>query len=220
MTFINELEQILKEKSLLKHPFYTLWLEGKLSKTALQGYAREYYHLEAAFPSLLLEANKKSPDKESSKILLENYSEETGEKPHAELWLDFANGLGLSRQEVMQGKGIEKTRETLDEFTSLSKAGWLSSISSLLGYEANLQETSATKIDGLCKYYGLKDEDSLAFFKVHGLVDVKHANDWKQMLSRQAVSKEEQEEAKQSLVNTMDVLWGFLDGIQERYCNN
>lgn len=42
---IKRLDQEIEKRSLLKHPFYQMWSEGKLSMESLQGYAKEYFHL-------------------------------------------------------------------------------------------------------------------------------------------------------------------------------
>jgi pyrroloquinoline-quinone synthase len=216
--FIQEIENILSEKSLLKHPFYKMWSEGKLSLEALKGYAAEYYTLEAAFPELLLKTRKYSPDKEDDKVLMENYAEETAKgKSHVDLWLDFSESLGLKRAEVKNSKPLASTNMALKNIESLIEKDYLSGIGALLSYEANLQETSATKIEGLKKYYGLASEKSTAFFSVHGILDIKHSNDWKDVLSKNAKTEKQQKEVKQAVEKSMNALWSFLDGIHEKY---
>ncbi|MDT9338528.1 TenA family transcriptional regulator, partial [Trichodesmium erythraeum 21-75] len=41
--FLLQLDKIIEEKHLLKHQFYQMWNEGKLSLEMLQEYAQEYY---------------------------------------------------------------------------------------------------------------------------------------------------------------------------------
>ncbi|MDE1860337.1 MAG: iron-containing redox enzyme family protein [Candidatus Micrarchaeota archaeon] len=216
--FVEEIDAILKEKSLLRHPFYKMWSEGRLSLDTLRGYAVEYYSLEAAFPKFLLQLREHGPDSSDDKVLMENYAEETAKgKTHVGLWLDFAEGLGLSRADVENSRTLDSTRETLAQIRSLVKMGYLSGIAALLAYEANLQETSVTKIEGLKKHYGLTDKKSTEFFALHGIVDVKHSNDWRIILSKNAKTEEQREEVKRAVGKSMDALWSFLDGINERY---
>ncbi|WP_255419707.1 thiaminase II/PqqC family protein [Wolbachia endosymbiont of Dipetalonema caudispina] len=47
--FIQLLDKELNDFHLLKHQFYHLWSEGKLSLEVLQIYAKEYYHHVATF---------------------------------------------------------------------------------------------------------------------------------------------------------------------------
>jgi pyrroloquinoline-quinone synthase len=216
--FVKEIDNILKEKSLLNHPFYKMWSAGKLSMDALKGYAVEYYTLETEFPKLLLQARDHGISAEDEKVLMENYNEETASgNTHADMWLDFAEGLGLNRVEVKTEKPLRSTKSSLNKITSLVKQGYLSGIGALLAYEANLQETSATKIEGLKKYYGLKDRKSTRFFAVHGILDIKHSDDWRIILANSAKTKKQQDDVKKAVGESMDALWSFLDGINDKY---
>ena len=39
---IQKIDRIIEERSLLKHPFYQSWSDGKLTRGALAGYSKEY----------------------------------------------------------------------------------------------------------------------------------------------------------------------------------
>ena len=41
----QNIDRIIEERSLLKHPFYQTWSDGKLTREALVGYSKEYYQL-------------------------------------------------------------------------------------------------------------------------------------------------------------------------------
>src|ERR1043166_7524241 len=89
------------EKHLLKHPFYLAWARGALSRDALADYARQYYHHVAAFPTYLSAVHAKCEDQATRKQLLNNLiDEEAGSPSHPELWLRFAEGLGVSAGEA------------------------------------------------------------------------------------------------------------------------
>lgn len=49
----QNIESIINAKSLLKHPFYVAWTEGKLSKDQLRHYAEQYFHNVLAEPTYL-----------------------------------------------------------------------------------------------------------------------------------------------------------------------
>src|SRR4029078_6478412 len=51
-TVLERIDALIAERHLLKHPVYTKWREGTLSREALQEYARQYYTFESAFPRL------------------------------------------------------------------------------------------------------------------------------------------------------------------------
>jgi pyrroloquinoline-quinone synthase len=49
--FLDALDALVAEKHLLKHPFYKLWSEGKLTRADIREYAISYYPHVAAFPA-------------------------------------------------------------------------------------------------------------------------------------------------------------------------
>ena len=52
-SLILKIDQIIEERSLLGHPFYQTWSEGKLTRDALAGYAKEYFQLVKAVPKFM-----------------------------------------------------------------------------------------------------------------------------------------------------------------------
>ena len=49
--FESDLLAAVMHHSMLKHPFYVAWSEGKLSREVLQEYAKQYYAHVRAFPT-------------------------------------------------------------------------------------------------------------------------------------------------------------------------
>ena len=41
-SLIQKIDRIIEERSLLNHPFYQAWSDGKLTHEALAGYSKEY----------------------------------------------------------------------------------------------------------------------------------------------------------------------------------
>ncbi len=54
---IQEIDRIIEERSLLKHPFYQAWSDGKLTRESLAGYSKEYYQLVKAVPIFMDKKN-------------------------------------------------------------------------------------------------------------------------------------------------------------------
>src|SRR6266478_3652499 len=109
---IATLDSRISERSILKHPFYQAWTAGTLSIERLQNYAVEYYPHVAAFPRYLSAIHSRCADITTRQLLLENLiEEERGVKNHPELWLRFAEAIGVSRERV------------LDSTTSASSTG-------------------------------------------------------------------------------------------------
>ncbi len=52
--YLDQIDNDIAEKHLLKHPFYLAWTRGELSKEALPITREQYYHHVAGFPDLSL----------------------------------------------------------------------------------------------------------------------------------------------------------------------
>ncbi len=89
--------------NLLNHPFYQGWTAGKLPLQRLHTYAVQYYHHVAAFPRYL-SAIHTGCEIVTRQALLENLiEEERGAENHPELWLRFAETLGIARETIFKG---------------------------------------------------------------------------------------------------------------------
>ena len=101
--FINQIDEIVEEYHLLKHPFYQAWNEGRLSIESLQDYAKQYYHHVEAFPTYLSAVHAQTEDMNTRKHILQNLiDEEAGSPNHPDLWLQFASALGVKKSDVLQ----------------------------------------------------------------------------------------------------------------------
>src|SRR5205814_2172572 len=100
-TFLKDLDPRIAAKNVLSHPFYQAWNQGTLTREALQDYAAQYYRHVEAFPAYLSAVHSHTPDTQTRLTLLQNLiDEEAGSPNHPELWLQFAEGMGVSRETV------------------------------------------------------------------------------------------------------------------------
>ncbi len=216
--FITRLQDLINQKHLLQHPFYQHWEKGTLPKEVLARYAEQYYHLEANFPRFLSQIHTNCADPITRQTITENlYDEEHGSANHRELWLRFAEAVGASREAVQAAAPLPETQATLDTFTALSKNCTLSGISGLAAYEHQIPAVAAKKITGLQTNYGITDERGLTFFRVHGTVDIAHANAWWDIIEKDATTPEQQAAAEQGVIQGRDALWNFLTGVCKAY---
>ena len=78
--FIEEVNSTINKKSLLDHPFYQKWNEGKLTQEELKEYAKQYYHFVKHFPRFVSCVHSNCDDVKTRQILLENLADEEGYK--------------------------------------------------------------------------------------------------------------------------------------------
>ncbi len=202
----NHLKLEIEKQSILKHPFYRLWSEGKLTPDALKTYAKQYYPFVNEFPHLLETMLAKCENASIRGMISENLTEE---RKHPSLWLAFAGALGLSRDDVVSAELLPETVESLQTFRSLMEGSTPCAAASLLTYEAQVPEVARQKMEGLMRFYGIEAPGALEYFRVHMFVDLEHVKVWEQILSEIPVESDVLDAAKKSLA----AQWRLLDGV-------
>ena len=217
MNWWSEIEAIIAEKSLLKHPFYQAWTMGTLTREDLAYYAQQYYQQESRFPRYVSAVHSNCPELKVRQVLLDNLThEEAGPENHPELWLRFAESVGASRDSVTGAAANAKTASCVDTFSKLSSGSWQAGLAALYAYEAQQPAVAKTKIEGLKAKYGLDSKEALGFFQVHESVDVWHSDSEKQILLEQAAQNPAlKDEIKTSVSAACDALNALLDGVCE-----
>lgn len=218
ITTSQAIDAAVDARAMLKHPFYQAWSEGRLNQDVLKAYAAQYFHHVEAFPQAVSAVHANCPDRDGRRLLAENLAEEEGlgegKSDHATLWMDFAEGLGATREEVT-GVDLEpETQGLIDAFRTLSRRSYASGLGALYAYESQLPAVASTKIEGLDRFYGVKDADTIRFFSVHEKADVEHSAVCRELLDR--LSGEEKAEALAAADQLASALQGFLTGVGRR----
>ncbi len=212
--FIQLLEEDLDLHHLSQHPFYQLWNHGKLSRAALRDYAKQYYHFVAYFPRLVSQIHANTPELARRLEILENLSEEENKKnPHEDMWVAFAEGIGVSRQALSRTKLLPETRKAIQTMKKFCQADFLQGAAAVLAYEAQISDIAELKKRGLKKFYKVTKKSALEFFEVHGQVDIEHQKTWKRLLAKDAKTASQQQAARRALKQSLASLWGLLDGV-------
>jgi pyrroloquinoline-quinone synthase len=206
------------ERAMLKHPFYQAWTEGRLPLETLRAYARQYFHHVEAFPRAVSAVHSACEDRDGRRMLAENLAEEEGldasKQDHASLWLLFACGLGESEVDVRAQMLNVETQALIDTFRKLSRRSYASGLGALYAYEIQFPAVAAAKIEGLIDRYGIKDEETLRFFRVHESADVEHSAVCRELLDR--LPEDQRAEAIAAGEELAGALWNFLSGVEAR----
>ena len=214
-SLLERIDALVAERHLLTHPFYTKWREGTLSREALQEYARQYYAFESTFPRLLSALHTRAERPDVRQSLLDNlWDEEHGDANHAELWLRFGEGIGVSRSDVRSAAPNVGTQALLETYWSaVSDASLAAGIAALYAYEGQVPEVATEKINGLRNLYGVDDPRTLGFFTVHSTLDVEHSGAERSMIESLATSEADEEAALAATGAALDAWWGFLSAV-------
>ncbi len=216
--FLSAIDKILAERSILKHPFYQKWNEGKLSLGDLQEYAKQYYHFVQNFPMFVSAVHSNCPYPAIRKMLVENLADEDGYKSkvddHPTLWLNFCKGLGISEKDMSAAEPNNAVRNMVDGFYSLCRSSdFRIGLAALLGYEKQIPEVAKVKIEGLKKHYKIDSKKAIEFFSVHEEADVYHSKAESEALLRSCVTEQEQSRALQAIDKAAGYYWRMLDGL-------
>jgi pyrroloquinoline-quinone synthase len=216
---MNELEAHIANRAVLQHPFYQAWNQGTLTREALQDYATQYYHHVAAFPTYLSAVHSHTNDLEARRLLLENLmDEEAGSPNHPELWLDFAEGMGVSREAVLNAKLEPETVAAIEAFRTVCHSPvFTDGVSALYSYESQIPEVAQTKINGLVNRYDVKEEKTLRYFAVHVEADEVHRAQESALLESHVTTPAAQESALVAADTALNAIWNLLSGVCERH---
>ena len=204
------------DRAMLSHPFYQAWTEGRLSIDTLRAYARQYFHHVEAFPRAVSSVHASCDDRDGRRMLAENLAEEegveAGKQDHATLWLMFACGLGESEDSVRDQQLNAETQALIDTFRRLSRRSYASGLGALYAYESQFPGVATAKIEGLVDRYGIADEETLRFFRVHATADVEHSAVCRELLDK--LPEAEKGEAVAAGEELAGALWNFLSGVE------
>jgi pyrroloquinoline-quinone synthase len=216
--YLDEIDNDIAAKHLLKHPFYLAWTRGELSREALADYARQYYHHVAAFPTYVSAVHANCDDQVTRRELLKNLiGEEAGSPNHPELWLKFVEAFGVPAEDAQNAPKSPETRNLIGAFRSVCGDGSTAEgLAALYAYESQIPAICESKIDGLKKHYGFTDPKHYEYFSVHIEADREHSAAERKMLS-EYVRNENFESVRASVNRVLDALWEILSGVCRRH---
>ena len=155
MNLVDRIDAARERWDVLRHPFYTRWERGELTREELAFYAGEYRHAVLA----LAEAAAAAGDAEHARE----------EAEHVALWDDFADALEAPLDR-------EPTAETSGCAEAWARPDRLEALAVLYAVESAQPAIAETKLRGLVEHYGFSpDGQGTEYFTVHAERDKEHA---------------------------------------------
>ena len=216
-TLVERIDLEIEKFSLLKHSFYKMWSEGKLSLDNLRGYSKEYFQLVKAVPdfvqNIVFSSSSSVLNKATSKDVDQNLREE---REHIEPWIRFAHAIGVPRKELVNYNAAEKTDAAISDLSHLTTLSLEEAAAAMYAYEVQLPKVSRSKIDGLQKFYGMENKtDATKYFEIHEETDVRHAQLWRNIIKR--TNPEKVEAVFNAAIIYLEAQNKLLDSVQEKY---
>ena len=219
-SFWEEFQGRIARHDLLCHPFYKAWAAGELSAADLREYAADYYHHVAAFPTYLSGLHARLEDGELRRRVLHNLCDEEGiespdTRPHSELWLDFAEGMGAEREQVRRRQPVREVEQLIQTFRRMAtEEPVAAALAAFYAYESQVPRVAKEKARGLREHYEA-DRKTCAYFDLHTMADIYHAQVWRDELENLVAQHPEQaEQALAAAEECAQALWRALDGIE------
>jgi pyrroloquinoline-quinone synthase len=221
--FVSVLDERIQRYDLLCHPFYKAWSAGELTRDDLRAYAEDYYPHVEAFPGYLAQLGVRLEEGELRRAILANMTDEKGgedffgepDRSHAELWLDFVEGMGGSR--VPKRRPVGEVRKLISWFQRVASEGAPEeALAAFYAYESQVPRVAQEKDRGLRELYGA-DAKTRAYFTLHSTADVYHAQVWRTQLEKRVkANPNTSEKALAAAENAAKALWNVLDGFETR----
>jgi len=222
--FLEQLDARIRKYDLLCHPFYQAWSAGTLTRDDLREYSQDYYHHVESFPSYLAGLGLRLEDGDLRRAVLANMCDEKGVEgaqgtaavPHSELWLDFAEGMGSTRN-LEWHTPVREVRNLIRHFHQVASEGTPEeALAAFYAYESQVPSIATEKERGLREMYGA-DDKTCGYFSLHATADVYHSKVWRNQLEKRVADHPETAEAAlDAAENAARALWNALDGIEAR----
>jgi pyrroloquinoline-quinone synthase len=211
---LDRIDERIADRSLLLHPFYQAWTRGELPIPALRDYARQYYHHVAAFPTYLSALHSHTEDQQVRRQVLANLmDEEAGSPNHPELWLNFAEATGLSRDDASNDELWPETENLIRTFRRICRDGSVAQgLAALYAYESQIPSVAESKIKGLESFYGINTPSGLEYFRVHIEADREHSRVERELLAS-ALDVSSLEEVTKAVDDALASLWNLLSAV-------
>lgn len=206
------LDSATEDARILQHPFYKAWAAGELIAEDLAFYATQYWRQVESFPGYLETIASRLPSSHARGVVLENLADEV-DGDHLGLWLEFADGVGASRESVLSSAIAPETAECVAAFKDATQnRSTAFALGMIYGYESQTPQVAVTKVEGLRNHYGITGP-ALEYFELHGELDIEHSGELADAIAQIAKDEAALEEAEAGARAGAAAIWKLLDGV-------
>ncbi len=215
--FVRDLKAELRKpgRYLPEHPWVQAVNTGKATRKQLQFWATQYF-CAIRFGQLMSAITfANCPDPAIRKKIIEVLAEEelgilSKSAPHKELFIRFALGTGLSREQMENAKPAYAAAVHVHhmEFVGKLRPFFYRRACSGIGVEWQVPKTFGLISQGLKKHYGLTPEQTF-FFDMHKEADEEHGDVSSDIVSKYATTQEVQEDLKHAVIQHVERFWAL-----------
>jgi pyrroloquinoline-quinone synthase len=212
--FVEQLKKDIQAfpKIRIKHPFLKAVCAGTASMEQIRAWAIQDYQFRAAVPRIAMLRYLACSDAEIARKLWGVVEEETrgldtGSAGHNELFIRFANSIGLSREQLENAELRPATAAHLYYVELIIHTlPWFVVMAIQIGAEGTFGPAAAALGHGFIKQYNMKPDD-VRFFTVHSEADEDHGSLAEEIAVRYITSPHLQELTRKHNFRRMELLY-------------
>jgi pyrroloquinoline-quinone synthase len=222
---IANLQETIRKRYPRPHPVRQLLLTGRLTKEQLQWWVKNQFHEFRNIHRFFGVRYQKCPIPQLRRALLENMVEEEGEDlfggkypSHAELWVRFAEGTGIPRDEMLSYEPLPGIRAALETYVQLvQQSHWAVAIGTGLVFEGEGPRRMRQEREALEKHYSWIPSAALDFFRAHEYHDEGHGNMCIDVIEQHCMEDHLQEEMRAAVKTRTELMWLQNESIYQTY---
>jgi pyrroloquinoline quinone (PQQ) biosynthesis protein C len=212
--FVRRLKQEIQgfHKLRINHPFVKAVGSGVATMGQIRAWAVQDYQFRSIVPRIAMLRYLACSDPEISRKLFGVVEEETrgvatGSAGHNQLFLEFADAIGLTREQLHDAELRPATAAHLYYVELIIHTlPWFVVMAIQIGAEGTFGPAAAALGEGFIRYYGLNPE-SVRFFTVHAEADEDHESLAEEIALRYITSPHLQEQTRAATFRRMELLY-------------
>jgi pyrroloquinoline-quinone synthase len=204
-----------------QHPFHVCMNSGQLSRRQLQGWVANRYCYQDAIPRKDAAILANCPDREVRRRWIRrivDHDGTTGDQGGIEAWLRLGEAVGLSRDEVADGRHIVPgVRFAVDAYVTFARTRpWVEAVASSLT-ELFAPDLMAQRLAAFELCYPWIDQRGLDYFRARLQQAPRDSEHALEVVLEHCRTAEQQQQAVAALAFKNDVLWSIMDAIDRAY---
>jgi pyrroloquinoline-quinone synthase len=204
-----------------RHPFHQLMHAGELTREQLAGWAANRFCYQRSIPLKDAALLSNCPDREVRRRWIQRIHDHDGDAENPgglETWLLLAQGLGLSREEVLDERHVlPGVRFACDAYIDFCRRKpWVEAVASSLT-ELFAPDLMSRRIAAFEQKYAWIDPTALNYFRGRLTQAPRDSKHGLEIVVAHCRTREQQEKALDALDFKLDVLWSLLDTIHYHY---
>src|SRR5579875_628294 len=204
-----------------RHPFHRAMNEGGLSPRQIRGWVANRFYYQVNLPRKDSGILANCPEREVRRRWIQrilDHDGRAGAEGGIETWLRLAEGVGLTRAEVLDERHVVPgTRFAVDAYLTFTRTRpWVEAVASSLT-ELFAPGLMAERLAAFERHYPWIDREALAYFRARLTQAPRDSEHALEVVTEYCRTPDEQAAAVAALSFKCDVLWSMLDAIEAAY---